>query len=63
MRIPGFAVDQATAYGVNAGDLVLPQQFTCEEELAPVCRHRCRGTVNFSACVRRCLTEACSTKW
>jgi hypothetical protein len=62
MRIPGFAVEQA-AYGVNAGDLVLPQQFTCEEELAPVCRHRCRGSTNFRACVRMCLKKACSPRW
>ncbi|MFI1417945.1 hypothetical protein ACH4VX_08115 [Streptomyces sp. NPDC020731] len=62
MRIPGFAVEPA-ARGVKPGDLLLPQQFSCEEELAPVCRHQCRGSHNFSACVRKCVTNLCSEKW
>jgi hypothetical protein len=62
MRIPGFAVEP-TARGVNAGDLFLPQQFTCEEELAPVCRNQCRGAHNVRVCVRNCLTRLCSEKW
>ncbi|PSJ26830.1 hypothetical protein B7P34_20810 [Streptosporangium nondiastaticum] len=62
MRIPGFAVEPAT-YRANAGDLILPQQFTCEEELGPPCRQHCQGASDFSACVRRCLRRACSNKW
>lgn len=61
MRIPGFAV-KPPARGVTAGDLLLPQQFTCQEELAPVCRHQCRGAYNYSTCVRRCLTRLCSKR-
>ncbi|MFI1865000.1 hypothetical protein [Streptomyces jumonjinensis] len=62
MRIPGFAVDTA-APGAKAGDMVLPQQFTCEEELGPVCRNQCKGSYNFSTCVRKCLHRLCANKW
>lgn len=62
MRIPGFAVEPA-ARGVNPGDLVLPQQFTCEEELGPVCRHQCKGSPNPASCVRKCLARLCSPEW
>lgn len=62
MRIPGFAVN-AAARGANAGDLILPQHFTCEEELAPVCRHQCRRAYDPRACVQKCLTKLCSEKW
>ncbi|MFF6772560.1 hypothetical protein ACFY8W_03250 [Streptomyces sp. NPDC012637] len=62
MRIPGFAVE-SPARDATAGDRVHPQFFTCEEELAPVCRHRCKGAHNPRACVRRCLDKACSEKW
>ncbi|MFE1437269.1 hypothetical protein [Streptomyces sp. NPDC058739] len=62
MRIPGFAVEPP-AHGVSPGDRLHPQFFTCEEELAPVCRNQCKGVPNSRACVRRCLAEACSEKW
>ncbi|MFI2213433.1 hypothetical protein [Streptomyces sp. NPDC020141] len=62
MRIPGFAVGP-TATGAKAGDLLLPQQFTCEEELGPVCRHQCKGAYNYRTCVRNCLHRLCSEKW
>ena len=59
MRIPGFTVEPS-ARGVHTGDLLHPQCFTCEEELAPVCRHWCKGAHNYRACVRRCVVKACS---
>lgn len=62
MRIPGFAVEPA-ARAAHAGDLILPQQFSCEEELAPHCRHQCRNSYNPRVCVRKCLTSLCSEKW
>ncbi|MFE2561770.1 hypothetical protein ACFXGT_38335 [Streptomyces sp. NPDC059352] len=62
MRIPGFA-GEPSAHGMNTGDLLRPQFFTCEEELAPVCRNRCRGAYNYPVCVRRCLAKACKAKW
>ncbi|MER6912476.1 hypothetical protein ABT354_12475 [Streptomyces sp. NPDC000594] len=59
MRIPGFAVTAADRRA-GAGDRLVPQQFTCEEELGPVCRHRCRNTYDPAACVRRCLKRLCA---
>ncbi|MFF8958554.1 hypothetical protein [Streptomyces sp. NPDC014894] len=43
--------------------MLLPQQFTCEEELGPVCRHQCKGAYNYRTCVRNCLHRLCSEKW
>ncbi|MFE5488102.1 hypothetical protein [Streptomyces sp. NPDC056527] len=62
MRIPGFAVEPP-AHGVPTGDLLHPQFFTCEEELRPVCRHKCKGSPNYQKCVQRCVTELCSETW
>ncbi|MFF7393901.1 hypothetical protein ACFZAE_36355 [Streptomyces scabiei] len=62
MRIPGFTV-APTAPGARAGDLMVSQQFTCEEELRPVCRHHCRRAHNPAACVRKCLATLCEEKW
>ncbi|SOD77954.1 hypothetical protein SAMN06272781_5843 [Streptomyces sp. 1222.2] len=63
MRIPGFAVEPTAARGANAGDLLVPQQFTCEEELRPVCRHQCRNAHNPAACVRKCVARLCVETW
>ncbi|MFM9591280.1 hypothetical protein ACKI1J_33115 [Streptomyces scabiei] len=64
MRIPGFAVEPTAAHGANAGDLLVAQQFTCEEELRPVCRHQCRNSHHPAACVRKCLARLCDEqKW
>ncbi|MFF9779510.1 hypothetical protein ACF1HJ_38445 [Streptomyces sp. NPDC013978] len=62
MRIPGFAVGP-TAPGAHAGDLIVPQQFTCQEELRPVCRHLCRRAHNPATCVRKCLATLCEQTW
>ncbi|MBH5333342.1 hypothetical protein IHE55_00405 [Streptomyces pactum] len=37
----------------------MPQQFTCEEELGPVCWNNCRRSWDPQACYRRCLKEYC----
>ncbi|HSY00471.1 MAG TPA: hypothetical protein VLG91_24270 [Streptomyces sp.] len=63
MRIPGFAVEPTAARGANAGDLVVPQQFSCEEELGPVCRRQCRSAYNPRVCVQKCLAKLCAEKW
>jgi hypothetical protein len=57
MSLPGFT---GTPARVPAGDRVVPQQFTCEEELGPVCRIECEDSWNPAACERKCIEESCS---
>lgn len=75
MRIPGFtahaAVRTTTMRGGTASGgsphrgsapdngRFVPQQFTCEEELGPVCWNNCRRSWDPQACYRRCLKEYC----
>src|SRR5690349_17229785 len=59
MRIPGFAVEPTAAHGANAGDLLVAQQFTCEEEMRTVCSHQCRSAHRHAACVRKWLARVC----
>jgi hypothetical protein len=61
MSLPGFGLPGFTPTNspVPVGDRVVPQFFTCEEELRPVCRMQCRNSWNPAACVRDCITENC----
>ncbi|MFH8366358.1 hypothetical protein [Streptomyces sp. NPDC018031] len=43
-----------------AAGRVVPQQFTCEEELGPVCRNKCRRSWNPRACFSTCIREFCA---
>ncbi|MFF9779509.1 hypothetical protein ACF1HJ_38440 [Streptomyces sp. NPDC013978] len=56
MSLPGFTTTDPPA---PAGDRVVPQFITCEEELGPVCQRQCERSWNPTACVRKCIAENC----
>ncbi|KND43743.1 MULTISPECIES: hypothetical protein [Streptomyces] len=60
MSLPGFT---GTPTGVPAGDRIVPQHITCEEEQGPPCTTRCKHSWNPAVCRRECIEERCSASW
>jgi hypothetical protein len=60
MSLPAFTGAPAR---VTAGDRVVPQQITCEEELRPPCETACEDSWNPALCVSECIEENCSGSW
>ncbi|MFI7099511.1 hypothetical protein ACIBK8_09150 [Streptomyces sp. NPDC050161] len=56
MTLPGFAPHPRSD---APGDLVRPQEITCELIEGPPCRWRCEGLDNFDECYERCLADRC----
>ncbi|MBP5866910.1 MULTISPECIES: hypothetical protein [Streptomyces] len=60
MSLPGFTGSPAR---VTAGDRIVPQHITCEEEQGPPCSTQCAHSWNPAACRRECIEERCSGSW
>ncbi|GAQ65966.1 hypothetical protein SsS58_06394 [Streptomyces scabiei] len=56
MTVPGFARDSAST---GPGDLLHPQEITCERVEGPDCRSRCEGYDDTDACYAACLADRC----
>jgi hypothetical protein len=56
MTFPGFARRSAPA---GPGDLLHPQEITCERVEGPLCWSRCEGLDDFEGCYASCLADRC----
>lgn len=56
MTVPGFAPYPRPD---TPGNLLHPQEITCESVEGPHCRWRCEGLDTFDECYASCLADRC----